>query len=214
MQTVVNYKRMNATDFNKKMLIQLEQNCKNTGALPRVLLHACCAPCSSACLERLNGLADLTVLFYNPNIETEEYLKRKSELIRFISETGWADFLDCDHEKDAYYAAVKGLENEKEGGARCEKCFTLRLDKTAKLAKQLNFDYFATTLTVSPLKNAKLINAIGERLSEEYGVKWLYSDFKKQGGYLRSIELSKEHCLYRQNFCGCVYSRNILANKD
>lgn len=214
MQTVVNYKRMNATDFNKKMLIQLEHSCKNTGALPRVLLHACCAPCSSACLERLNGLADLTVLFYNPNIETEEYLKRKSELIRFISETGWADFLDCDHEKDAYYAAVKGLENEKEGGARCEKCFTLRLDKTAKLAKQLNFDYFATTLTVSPLKNAKLINAIGERLSEEYGVEWLYSDFKKQGGYLRSIELSKEHCLYRQNFCGCVYSRNILANKD
>ncbi|MGN0814689.1 MAG: epoxyqueuosine reductase QueH [Candidatus Coproplasma sp.] len=205
---------MNATDFNKKMLVQLKESGKNTVTLPRVLLHACCAPCSSACLERLKGLADLTVLFYNPNIETEEYLKRKGELIRFLSETGWADFLDCDHEKDAYYAAVKGLENEREGGARCEKCFALRLDKTARLAKQNGFDYFATTLTVSPLKNAKLINAIGERIAEEYGVKWLYSDFKKQGGYLRSIELSKEHCLYRQNFCGCVYSRNILANKE
>lgn len=200
---------MNAKDFNKIMFSQLE------GAnFPRVLLHACCAPCSSACLERLKDLASVTVLFYNPNIETEEYLKRKGELIRFINETGWADFLDCDHEKDAYYAAVKGFEHEKEGGARCEKCFELRLDKTACLAKKLGYDFFATTLTVSPLKNAKLINEIGEKCEKEHGVKWLYTDFKKQGGYLRSIELSKEYCLYRQNYCGCVYSRNILARED
>lgn len=190
----------------------LEQLKKTEGA--RVLLHACCAPCSSACLERLKNLAEVTVFFYNPNIETEEYFKRKNELLRFIKETGWADFIDCDHEKDAYYAATNGLEREKEGGARCAKCFELRLDKTAETAKTYGYDFFATTLTVSPLKNAALINSIGEKCEKKYGVEWLYSDFKKQGGYSRSIELSREHELYRQNFCGCVYSRNMLAQND
>ncbi|MGN0817901.1 MAG: epoxyqueuosine reductase QueH [Candidatus Coproplasma sp.] len=200
---------MNATDFNKKMFCQLEEFSR-----PHILLHACCAPCSSACLERLKDIADVTVFFYNPNIETEEYVKRKNELIRLIESTGWAKFLDCDHEKDAYYAAVKGLEREPEGGARCEKCFELRLDRTARAAKEQNFDFFATTLTISPLKNAALINRIGERLGESHGVRWLYSDFKKQGGYQRSIELSREMELYRQNYCGCVYSRNILAREE
>lgn len=200
---------MNATDFNKKMYAQLEGAAK-----PRVLMHACCAPCSSACLERLKELAIVTVFFYNPNIETEEYLKRKGELLRFIKETGWADFIDCDHEKDAYYAAVKGLEREKEGGARCEKCFELRLDKTAAAAREGGYDFFATTLTVSPLKNAAVINSVGERCAAKHGVKWLYTDFKKQGGYLRSTELSRLYGLYRQNYCGCVYSRNTLAPED
>ncbi|HIU79982.1 MAG TPA: epoxyqueuosine reductase QueH [Candidatus Coproplasma excrementipullorum] len=195
---------MNATDFNKKMFEEIEGG----GAKgKKLLLHACCAPCSTACLERLEGLMDVTVLFYNPNIETEEYLKRKDELLRFISETGWAHFLDCDHQKEAWYAAVNGLEDEKEGGARCAKCFELRLSFTARTAAERGYDYCATTLTVSPLKNAQLINAIGQSAALRYGVKWLPSDFKKGNGYLRSCQLSKEHNLYRQNYCGCIYSK-------
>ncbi|MGN0824098.1 MAG: epoxyqueuosine reductase QueH [Candidatus Coproplasma sp.] len=173
---------------------------------PKLLLHACCAPCSSACLERLKDNFKITVFFYNPNIETEEYLKRKSELIRFIDETGWADYIDCEHDTHAYYSAVKGLEKCAEGGERCEKCFSLRLTRTAKEAKEGGYDYFTTTLTISPLKDEQLINTIGLNLEKEFAVKWLPSDFKKHDGYLRSIALSKEHNLYRQNFCGCIYS--------
>ena len=175
-----------------------------------ILLHCCCAPCSSACLERLKDYFKITVFFYNPNIEDGEYERRKAELIRFITETGWADFIDCDHNEKEFYSAVKGLEHEKEGGARCEKCFKLRLEKTAKTADKYGYDYFTTTLTISPLKNAEVINEIGESL--EGNAKWLYSDFKKRGGYLKSIELSKEHELYRQNYCGCVFSRRRDIN--
>lgn len=171
----------------------------------KLLLHCCCAPCSSACLERLKDCFDITVLFYNPNIEDEEYLKRKNEMLRFLDETGWAKIIDCDRDKEKFYSAVKGLEREKEGGKRCEVCFKLRLEKTASLAGKLGFDYFTTTLTVSPLKNAELINNIGKSL-ERGNALWLYSDFKKENGYLRSIELSGMHCLYRQNYCGCIYS--------
>lgn len=166
-----------------------------------LLLHCCCAPCSSACLERLKDIFKITVLFYNPNIEDEEYEKRKRELLRLIKATGWADFLDCDHNTEEFYRAAEGLENEKEGGKRCLKCFELRLSKTAELAK--NYDYFTTTLTISPLKDAQAINETGKRLG---GDKWLYSDFKKNNGYLRSLKLSGEYDLYRQNFCGCVFS--------
>ncbi len=168
------------------------------------MLHCCCAPCSSACLERLKDFFRITVLFYNPNIGGDEYDKRKNELIRLISETGWAGFLDCDREEEKFYAAARGLEGEKEGGARCEQCFRLRLSKTAELAEEGDFDFFTTTLTISPLKNAELINTIGEELG---GKRWLYSDFKKRGGALRSIQLSAEYGLYRQNYCGCVYSK-------
>ena len=174
----------------------------------KLLLHCCCAPCSSACLERLKDFFDITVLFYNPNIEDREYLRRKDELIRLINETGWAEICDCDHNTDEFYSAVKGLENEKEGGTRCEVCFRLRLEKAASVAESGGFDYFATTLTISPLKNAELINTIGEELANGRRVKWLYSDFKKRDGYLRSIRLSEKHGLYRQNYCGCVYSAN------
>lgn len=184
------------------MLEQLE----NLSAKPKLLLHCCCAPCSSACLERLKDFFEITVLFYNPNIEDGEYERRKSELVRFIGETGWAKALDCDHDTNEFYSVVKGLEGEKEGGKRCEVCFELRLSKTAEIAEKLNFDYFATTLTISPLKNAELINSIGEKLQAGKSVKWLYSDFKKRNGYLNSIRLSAEHGLYRQNYCGCVYS--------
>ncbi len=176
------------------------------GAKPHLLLHCCCAPCSSACLERLLGSFEITVFFYNPNIEDGEYLKRKGELIRFISETGWANYIDCEHDTAVYYRAVKGLENCEEGGARCEKCFRLRLERTAEEARKGGYDYFATTLTLSPLKDEKLLNAIGYGLEKSYSVKWLPSDFKKRNGYLRSLELSREHGLYRQNYCGCVYS--------
>lgn len=196
---------MNKTDYNKLMYEEIN---KGGAAGKKLLLHACCAPCSTACLERLKGLMQVTVLFYNPNIETDEYLKRKAELIRFVNETGWADFLDCDHQKEAYYAAVKGLEGEKEGGARCAKCFELRLDFTAKTAAEKGFDYFATTLTVSPLKNAQLINAIGGACAQRYGAKWLPTDFKKGDGYLRSCRLSEQYGLYRQNYCGCIFSQN------
>lgn len=173
---------------------------------PKLLLHACCAPCSSACLERLKDYFSVTVFFYNPNIEDEEYLKRKKELIRFIEETGWANFIDCEHETKDYYTAVEGLELCEEGGERCEKCFYLRLERTAKEAQKLGYEYFSTTLTISPLKDEQLINAIGYGLQDKFSIKWLPSDFKKRNGYLRSIKLSKEHSLYRQNYCGCIYS--------
>ena len=194
---------MNARNFDRL----LQEEIKNMGGRKKLLLHACCAPCSSACLERLSESFDITVLFYNPNIEDEEYLRRKDELLRLIERTGWAKVLDCDHEKALFYSAVLGLEDEKEGGKRCKKCFKLRLEKTCSLAEEGGFDYFATTLTLSPLKNAEVINSIGEELAKGKKVKWLYTDFKKRNGYLRSIELSKEYGLYRQNYCGCVYSQ-------
>lgn len=193
---------MNARNYDKLMT---EQISALGGKKPKLLLHCCCAPCSSACLERLNGFFEITVLFYNPNIEDGEYERRKTELKRFISETGWADFLDCDHDESEFYHAVKGLENCEEGGARCGKCFELRLKKTAELAGEGGYDYFTTTLTISPLKDAALINAIGESLQS--GAKWLYSDFKKRNGFLQSTKLSKQYNLYRQDYCGCVFSR-------
>ena len=172
-----------------------------------ILLHSCCAPCSSACLERLKDVFKVTVLYYNPNIDEDaEYEKRKAEQIRFLQETGWAEFLDCDHDKEAFQAMAKGLENEPERGARCYQCYRLRLDKTAQVAKREGFSWFGTTLTLSPHKNAEWLNELGERAGEEYGLQYLYTDFKKQGGYYRSIDLSKEYGLYRQDFCGCVYS--------
>ncbi|MDE6104415.1 MAG: epoxyqueuosine reductase QueH [Clostridia bacterium] len=197
---------MNARNFDKLMCEQIE----NAGSGKKLLLHCCCAPCSSACLERLFGKFEICALFYNPNIEDAEYLKRKAELIRFLNETGYATVLDCDHNTSLFYDAVKGLEKEKEGGARCRECFTLRLKKTAEVAEAEGFDYFSTTLTLSPLKDAERINAIGCELEKKYGVKWLFNDFKKANGYLRSLELSKEHDLYRQNYCGCVFSQNPL----
>lgn len=173
-----------------------------------VLLHSCCAPCSSACLERLKDVLNITILYYNPNIDDEiEYQKRKSEQIRFLQETGWGSILDCDHDAAAFLKMAEGLEQEPERGKRCYLCYELRLRKTAELAKQKGFTFFGTTLSLSPYKNAEWLNEIGERLEKEYGVRYLYSDFKKKGGYYRSIELSKEYGLYRQDFCGCKFSR-------
>ena len=194
---------MNAVNYDKLMQEELK------GAWDkRLLLHSCCAPCSSHCLSELSPQIGVTVLYYNPNLDcAEEYEKRKREQLRFLRETGLADFLDCDYAPEDYLFSVRGLEEEKEGGARCAVCFRLRLVRTAREAKARGFDYFATTLTVSPLKNAKLINTIGFAVAEEVGVKYLPSDFKKRGGYLHSVRLSEEYGLYRQDYCGCAFSK-------
>lgn len=194
---------MNAVNYDKLMQEELR------GARDkRLLLHSCCAPCSSHCLSELSPQIGVTVLYYNPNLDCAgEYEKRKREQLRFLRETGLADFLDCDYAPEEYLAAVRGLEEEKEGGARCAVCFRLRLERTAREAKARGFDYFATTLTVSPLKNAKLINTIGFAVAEEVGVRYLPSDFKKRGGYLHSVKLSEEYGLYRQDYCGCAFSK-------
>lgn len=194
---------MNAVNYDKLMQEELR------GARDkRLLLHSCCAPCSSHCLSELSPQIGVTVLYYNPNLDCAgEYEKRKREQLRFLRETGLADFLDCDYAPEDYLAAVRGLEEEKEGGARCAVCFRLRLERTAREAKARGFDYFATTLTVSPLKNAKLINTIGFAVAEEVGVRYLPSDFKKRGGYLHSVRLSEEYGLYRQDYCGCAFSK-------
>lgn len=173
-----------------------------------ILLHSCCAPCSSHVISVLKDYFDITILYYNPNIRPiQEYEKRKQEQINFIKQLDCGiKIMDCDYDNDVYEECIKGLENEKEGGARCLKCFRLRLEKTAKLASVNNFDYFCTTLTVSPYKNSQVINNIGKELMNIYNVKWLYSDFKKEEGYKHSIALSKQYNLYRQDYCGCIYS--------
>lgn len=178
--------------------------------VPNLLLHSCCAPCSTHVIDTLTPYFNITILYYNPNIEPfEEYEKRKQEEIRFINEyknINQLSIMDCDHENELFHEIAKGLEEVPEGGARCIKCYHLRLDKTAQLAKKNNFDYFATTLTVSPLKNSAKLNEIGRVLSEKYDIKYLYSDFKKKEGYKHSIEMSSLYKLYRQDYCGCIYS--------
>ena len=205
---------MNKINY-QKILDKILENIKKDNVRPKLLVHSCCAPCSSYVLEYLNDYFDITVLYYNPNISPkEEYEKRKAEQIRFIHERFSNDntnnkvsFMDCDYESEKYTKIAKSLEKEPEGGMRCVECFRLRLDKTAELAKLYGFDYFVTTLSISPLKNAQLLNRIGLEISEKYGVSYLPSDFKKREGYKRSIELSKKYGLYRQNFCCCVYSK-------
>lgn len=178
---------------------------------PVLFLHSCCAPCSSYVLEYLSQYFKITVFYYNPNIYPDtEYQKRVAEQKRFIGELPTkhpVSFIEGDFESARFYETVKGLEKEPEGGARCEQCFRLRLGETAKRAKEIGADYFATTLTISPMKNAKLINAIGEEIAEKENIKWLPSDFKKKNGFKRSGELSREYGLYRQDYCGCVFSR-------
>ncbi len=183
------------------------------GKAPRLLLHACCAPCSSYVLEYLSDYFYITLLYSNPNIHpAEEYEKRLSELKKLVSvlETkNKVSLIARVYDPAAFYESAKGFENEPEGGARCEKCFELRLEDTAKEAKAGGFDYFATTLTVGPRKNAETINAVGKAMSEKYGVPWLFSEFKKKGGYQRSIELCKTYGIYRQHYCGCHFSKGV-----
>lgn len=201
---------MNNVNYQKELDKIIERN-KREDALPSLLLHSCCAPCSSYTIEYLSDYFKITVLYYNPNISPrEEYEKRKAEQIRLINSLpvkNKVDFLDCDYDSSEFFDIAKGYENCKEGGERCFRCYELRLRETAKKAKEKGFDYFCTTLSISPLKNAQKINEIGLKLQGEYGVSWLPSDFKKREGYKRSIELSREYNLYRQNFCGCVFSK-------
>lgn len=174
---------------------------------PRLLLHSCCGPCSSYVIEYLSKHFDITVYYYNPNIfPREEYEKRLAEQIKLVERLGGAVMCESEYDPDRFYEVATGLEGEREGGARCAECFRLRLDKTAEMAKEGGFDYFCTTLTVSPHKNAPLINEISEQAAEKYGVAALPADFKKREGYKRSIELSKQFDLYRQDYCGCEFS--------
>ncbi len=184
----------------------------------RLLLHSCCGPCSSYVITYLTNYFDITVLYYNPNISPyEEYIKRKNEQIKIIEllnskSKNNIDIMDCDYDNNLYEEKIKGLEMEPERGKRCEICYKLRIEKTANIAKENNYDYFCTTLSVSPYKNANLINKIGEEMEQKYKIKWLYSDFKKKDGYKKSIMLSQKYNLYRQNYCGCIYSKKNIIN--
>ncbi len=179
--------------------------------VPTLLLHSCCAPCSSAVLEWLGQHFKISIFFYNPNItESEEYDKRVKEQQYFIEKINPkypVAFLEGNYDIDKYITIAKPYAEEKEGGKRCEQCYHLRLKETAEVAQKLGFDYFTTTLSISPMKNAQLLNEIGEALENDLEVKYLYSDFKKKERYKRSIEMSKEYNLYRQDYCGCVYSK-------
>lgn len=179
---------------------------------PRLLLHSCCAPCSSYTLEYLSRYFDITVYYFNPNISPkQEFDKRFEEQKRLISQMPFKNrvtLVEGDYNYDDFLEIAKGLENVPEGGERCFRCYKMRLESTARLAKEQGFDYFCTTLSISPLKNSQKINELGFEIEEKYGVKWLPSDFKKREGYKRSIQLSREYSLYRQNFCGCIFSKN------
>lgn len=178
---------------------------------PRLLLHACCAPCSSYVLSYLAEYFSITIFFYNPNItEESEYSKRRAELLRLIDEIPAKNpiqWIDAPWDPDAFFELARGLEKCPEGGERCFKCYYQRMELTARVASERQFDWFTTTLTISPLKNAGKLNDIGEKLAEKYNIRHLPSDFKKKGGYLKSIELSHQYDLYRQNYCGCIYSK-------
>ena len=203
---------MNKVNYQKE-LDRIIDGLGQQGEPPRLLLHVCCAPCSSYCLEYLSEYFDITVYYYNPNIsKKEEYLKRLAEEERYISVKEFkhpVKLTESNYDPQEVFDAARGLAKEPEGGLRCRECFRLRLEASAKKAKELGFEWFTTTLTISPLKNAALLNEIGSEMGEKYGVKWLPSDFKKKEGYKRSIELSREYGLYRQDYCGCVFSRVV-----
>ena len=191
--------------------VKCENILNNLDGKKKLLLHSCCGPCSSYVISYLTNYFDITILYYNPNIYPyDEYLKRKQEQIKLINEIDCSnnlDIMDCDYDNDLYEKCIIGLENEPERGNRCMVCYNLRMEKTAKMAKECNYDYFCTTLSVSPYKNSEWINKIGEKLQNKYNINWLYSDFKKKDGYKQYILLSKKYNLYRQDYCGCIYSK-------
>lgn len=205
---------MNQKNYQKE-LEKIIQKLESESRVPRLLLHSCCAPCSSYVLEYLSRYFDITVFYYNPNISPEEeYRKRTEELSRLIAELPALHPIHLEigpYEPQKFYEMARGLEQEPEGGRRCFGCYRLRLEEAARMAKEGGYDYFTTTLTISPLKNAQKLNEIGEELGEFYQVSHLPSDFKKKNGYKRSVELSAQYHLYRQNYCGCVYSRPPVA---
>ena len=208
---------MNKRNYQKEMDALIERNSREN-TRPSLLLHVCCAVCASYVLEYLYRHFDITIAYYNPNITEEaEYQYRYSELRRYVDEaglSGYIRFTEVEYKPEDFFEAVKGREGDREGGARCSICFRQRLLYTAKLCKEGGYDYFATTLTISPLKNAEVINTIGEKIAEEIGVNYLCSDFKKKEGYKRSIELSRQYHLYRQNYCGCIFSEKEARQRD
>lgn len=191
---------------------------KKEERVPSLLLHGCCAPCSSYVMEYMASHFRITMLFYNPNIsEAAEYEKRKQELLRLIDSMPFlypVSWMECEYDAKEFYKAVPDRANDREGGESCFQCYRLRLEKTAKEASAGGYDYFTTTLSISPLKNAQKLNAIGRELAGQYQVPYLYSDFKKKNGYKRSIELSAEYGLYRQNYCGCIFSKREAELRD
>ena len=202
---------MNQKRNYQKELEKLLGDFEKEGRIPRLFLHSCCAPCSSYVLEYLNPYFKITDFFYNPNISPkEEYFKREEELQRLIEEMPFVnkpEFVKGTYEPEKFYKMAKGMEDIPEGGERCFACYKMRMEEAARLAKEGGYDFFTTTLSISPLKNSAKINEIGEELEAVYGVKHLPSDFKKKNGYKRSTELSQEYGLYRQDFCGCVFSK-------
>lgn len=207
---------------NKSQKINYQLECEheiklNEGRLPTLLLHGCCAPCSSYVLEYLTNYFDITMLYYNPNITpVQEYNKRVTELKRLIDQAPYPNpvrLIEGRYDSNEFFQIAEGLENLPEGGERCFRCYALRLEESARAAAAGGYEYFTTTLSVSPYKNAAKLNSIGADLSRKYGVKYLYSDFKKKNGYKRSIELSKQYGLYRQNYCGCIYSALAAGEK-
>lgn len=200
---------MNVVNYQKRMEEIIAKEC---GAyVPKLLLHSCCAPCSSWCLQVLSEHFAVTVFYYNPNIyPEEEYFMRVKEQERFLSEFPTkhpVSFIEGNYDTESFYAMAKGLEEVPEGGERCFRCYELRLRESARIAKEKGYDFFTTTLSISPLKNAEKLNEIGLALEKEYGVRYLCSDFKKKEGYKKSTEISKEYHMYRQYYCGCVYSK-------
>jgi len=198
---------MNQINYQKK----LDAFLAGLESVPHLFLHSCCAPCSSYVLEYLSQYMEITVFYYNPNISPkEEYRTRVQEQKRLVGTMETIcpiHFVEGNYNPEYFYMAVKGNEEDKEGQERCFICYKLRLEEAARMAKEGGYDYFTTTLSISPLKNAAKLNEIGGQLAEEYHIPYLYSDFKKKNGYKRSIELSEKYGLYRQNYCGCVYSR-------
>ncbi len=210
-KNIMQMQKINYQQLTDEIIARETERYAADGRRAKILLHACCAPCASYVVPYLAEHFDVDVYFYNPNIAPrEEYEHRLAELYRLCSllETnGKLSVIEGEYEPDAYLAAVRGLEGEIEGGSRCTVCLGMRIGETARLASLGDYDYFATTLTVSPHKNAPLINTLGEKYSEEFGVKWLPSDFKKKNGYLRSIETCREYGIYRQNYCGCLFAK-------
>ena len=207
---------MNKINYQKE-LDSIIENLVKDNKTPTLLLHSCCAPCSSYVLEYLSKHFKISIFFYNPNIyPLEEYSRRVTEqkgLITALKVKNQINFIEGRYDTENFYNLSKGLEEEREGGERCFKCYELRLKEAAVIAKEQDYDYFTTTLSVSPHKNSQILNQIGKKLSEEYDVKYLYSDFKKKEGYKRSIELSSQFNLYRQDYCGCIFSKRESLNR-
>ena len=209
---------MNKRNYQKELEKLIDQAQKDN-KIPSLFLHSCCAPCSSYVLEYLSKYFNITVFYYNPNIyPEEEYRKRVHEITRLVNSMEFehpVKLIEGHYDPQEFFQMAKGLEDIPEGGERCFKCYRLRMEEAAKLAEEGGYDYFTTTLSISPLKNSQKINEIGFELEKKYGIKWLPSDFKKKEGYKRSIVLSKEYNLYRQNFCGCAFSKaESIENKE